>query len=78
MPPPPAPGSRPRYGRDTRGLIRQHQFQKVELVKVVAPQDAEAEHETLTVCHPRRKDWVLREGTPQLTPRPRDPIVFHE
>jgi len=36
------------YGRDTRGLIRQHQFQKVELVKVVAPQDAEAEHETLT------------------------------
>ncbi len=36
------------YGRDTRGLIRQHQFEKVELVKLCAPEDSETEHEKLT------------------------------
>ena len=36
------------YGKDVRGLIRQHQFQKVELVKFTRPQDSEAEHERLT------------------------------
>lgn len=36
------------YGRDTRGLIRQHQFEKVELVKLCLPEDSEAEHEKLT------------------------------
>lgn len=36
------------YGRDTRGLIRQHQFEKVELVQLVAPGDSEAAHEELT------------------------------
>lgn len=35
-------------GRDTRGLIRQHQFQKVELVKFTKPEDSYAELETLT------------------------------
>ncbi|HEY9125491.1 MAG TPA: serine--tRNA ligase [Acidobacteriaceae bacterium] len=35
-------------GRDTRGVIRQHQFQKVELVKFVRPEDSDAEHEKLT------------------------------
>ncbi|WP_028560898.1 serine--tRNA ligase [Paenibacillus pinihumi] len=35
-------------GRDTRGLIRQHQFNKVELVKLVKPEDSYAELETLT------------------------------
>jgi len=35
-------------GRDTRGIIRQHQFQKVELVKFVRPEDSDAEHERLT------------------------------
>ena len=35
-------------GKDTRGIIRQHQFQKVELVKFTRPQDSEAEHERLT------------------------------
>ena len=34
-------------GRDTRGLIRLHQFNKIELVKVVAPETSEAEHQTL-------------------------------
>lgn len=36
------------YGRDTRGLIRQHQFEKVELVKICLPDESEAEHEQLT------------------------------
>ena len=35
-------------GRDTRGIIRQHQFQKVELVKFVKPEEADAQHERLT------------------------------
>ncbi|MDD6022563.1 MAG: serine--tRNA ligase [Oscillospiraceae bacterium] len=35
-------------GRDTRGLIRQHQFNKVELVKFVRPEDSYAELESLT------------------------------
>jgi seryl-tRNA synthetase len=36
------------YGRDTRGMIRQHQFEKVELVQMVRPQDSNAALETLT------------------------------
>ena len=36
------------YGRDTRGLIRQHQFEKVELVKYSLPEDSYAELESLT------------------------------
>lgn len=36
------------YGRDTRGLIRQHQFDKVELVKLALPETSEEEHEKLT------------------------------
>lgn len=36
------------YGRDTRGLIRQHQFDKVELVQVVKPEDSEQALEQLT------------------------------
>ena len=36
------------HGKDTRGLIRQHQFQKVELVKFTKPEDSDAEHEALT------------------------------
>lgn len=35
------------YGKDTRGLIRLHQFNKVELVKLVHPSTSEAEHEKL-------------------------------
>jgi seryl-tRNA synthetase len=34
-------------GKDTRGLIRQHQFNKVELVKIVKPDESEAEHEKM-------------------------------
>jgi seryl-tRNA synthetase len=36
------------YGKDVRGIIRQHQFQKVELVKFVRPEESDAEHERLT------------------------------
>lgn len=35
-------------GKDTRGYIRQHQFNKVELVKITTPENSEAEHEKLT------------------------------
>ncbi len=49
------------YGKDVRGLIRQHQFQKVELVKFVRPEDSAAAHETLT----RHAETVLeRLGLP--------------
>ena len=37
-------------GRDTRGFIRQHQFEKVELVGICRPEDSEAEHERMTKC----------------------------
>ncbi len=36
------------YGKDVRGIIRQHQFQKVELVKFARPEDSYQEHEKLT------------------------------
>lgn len=36
------------YGKDVRGIIRQHQFQKVELVKFARPEDSGTEHEKLT------------------------------
>ena len=36
------------HGRDVRGLIRQHQFEKVELVQIVRPQDSVVAHEELT------------------------------
>ena len=37
-------------GRDLRGMIRQHQFEKVELVSIVRPGDSAAEHERMTRC----------------------------
>ena len=37
-------------GRDTRGFIRQHQFEKVEMVSIVTPEASEAEHERMTAC----------------------------
>ncbi|WP_404357319.1 serine--tRNA ligase [Methylotuvimicrobium sp. KM1] len=36
------------YGKDVKGMIRQHQFEKVELVQIVKPEDSEAAHEELT------------------------------
>jgi seryl-tRNA synthetase len=37
-------------GRDTRGMIRVHQFPKVELVSIAKPEDSVAEHERMTAC----------------------------
>ena len=37
-------------GKDTRGMIRQHQFYKVELVSITAPEQSEAEHERMVSC----------------------------
>ena len=37
-------------GRDTRGFIRQHQFEKVELVSITTPAQSDAEHERMTAC----------------------------
>lgn len=37
-------------GKDTRGMIRVHQFYKVELVSITAPEDSVAEHERMTEC----------------------------
>jgi seryl-tRNA synthetase len=36
------------YGQDVRGLIRQHQFEKIEMVQLVRPEDSTAAHEALT------------------------------
>ncbi|MFD0738298.1 serine--tRNA ligase [Lysobacter koreensis] len=38
------------HGRDTRGMIRQHQFEKVELVSIARPDESYAEHERMTRC----------------------------
>ncbi|MGA6980885.1 MAG: serine--tRNA ligase [Candidatus Sulfotelmatobacter sp.] len=45
------------YGKDVRGIIRQHQFQKVEMVKFSRPEDSYAEHEKLT----RNAETVLQK-----------------
>ena len=45
------------YGRDVRGLIRQHQFEKVELVQIVRPEESNAAHEALT----QHAETILQE-----------------
>jgi seryl-tRNA synthetase len=45
------------YGKDVRGMIRQHQFQKVELVKFATPEKSNEEHESLT----RHAETVLEK-----------------
>ena len=40
-------------GRDTRGMLRQHQFHKVEMVSVTRPEDSAEEHERMTRCAER-------------------------
>ncbi len=51
-------------GKDTRGMIRQHQFPKVELVSVVAPEESAAEHERMTG---RAEEVLKRLGLPFRT-----------
>lgn len=48
-------------GRDTRGFIRQHQFEKVEMVSITTPDRSEAEHERMTAC---AEDILTRLGLP--------------
>ena len=48
-------------GKDTRGFIRQHQFDKVEMVSIVTPETSEAEHERMTVC---AEDLLNKLGLP--------------
>jgi len=48
-------------GKDTRGMIRQHQFEKVELVSIVAPERAAEEHERMTGC---AEEVLKRLGLP--------------
>ncbi len=45
------------YGRDTRGMIRQHQFEKIEMVQIVRPSESEQAHEALT----RHAEAVLQK-----------------
>jgi seryl-tRNA synthetase len=52
------------YGRDVRGIIRQHQFQKVELVKFTRPEQSYLEHEKLTE---NAEDILRRLGLPFRT-----------
>ena len=52
------------YGRDVRGIIRQHQFQKVELVKFTSPETSYQEHEKLTAD---AEDVLKRLGLPFRT-----------
>jgi len=52
------------YGRDVRGIIRQHQFQKVELVKFTRPEDSYDELEKLTAD---AEDILVRLGLPYRT-----------
>jgi len=40
-------------GRDTRGMLRQHQFRKVEMVSITHPEQSDAEHERMTGCAER-------------------------
>jgi len=51
-------------GKDTRGMIRQHQFPKVELVSITTPEQSEAEHERMTAC---AEEVLKRLGLPFRT-----------
>ncbi|MBC7833317.1 MAG: serine--tRNA ligase [Hyphomicrobium sp.] len=51
-------------GKDTRGMIRQHQFTKVELVSITTPEDSLAEHERMTAC---AEEVLKRLGLPFRT-----------
>ncbi|MFN7451298.1 MAG: serine--tRNA ligase [Alphaproteobacteria bacterium] len=48
-------------GKDTRGMIRQHQFSKVELVSITTPEQSDAEHERMTAC---AEEVLKRLGLP--------------
>jgi seryl-tRNA synthetase len=45
-------------GRDVRGMLRQHQFNKVELVSITTPEESEAEHERMTRAAETILEWL--------------------
>ncbi len=51
-------------GKDTRGMLRQHQFYKVELVSIAHPEQSEEEHERMTAC---AEEVLKRLGLPFRT-----------
>ena len=51
-------------GKDTRGMIRQHQFSKVELVSITTPEQSDAEHQRMTA---RAEEVLKRLGLPYRT-----------
>jgi seryl-tRNA synthetase len=51
-------------GKDTRGMIRLHQFSKVEMVSITTPEQSEAEHERMTAC---AEEVLKRLGLPYRT-----------
>ena len=51
-------------GKDTRGMIRQHQFSKVEMVSITTPEESLKEHERMTAC---AEDILKRLGLPFRT-----------
>jgi seryl-tRNA synthetase len=51
-------------GKDVRGMIRQHQFSKVELVSITTPEQSLAEHERMTAC---AEEVLVRLGLPYRT-----------
>ena len=51
-------------GKDTRGMLRQHQFYKVELVSIAHPEQSKAEHERMTAC---AEEVLKRLGLPYRT-----------
>ena len=51
-------------GKDTAGMLRQHQFEKVEMVSITKPDESEAEHERMTRC---AEDILERLGLPYRT-----------
>ncbi|MDA5093874.1 serine--tRNA ligase [Aliiroseovarius sp. KMU-50] len=51
-------------GRDTAGMLRQHQFEKVEMVSITKPDESEAEHQRMTRC---AEDILERLGLPYRT-----------
>ena len=67
-------------GKDTRGMIRMHQFSKVELVSITTPEQSDAEHERMTDCaqeilkrldlHSPRRDAVHRRHGLRRARRP--------
>lgn len=48
-------------GKDTAGMLRQHQFAKVEMVSITTPEQSDAEHERMTAC---AEDILKRLGLP--------------